>query len=239
MCSHMAHPTDTRLAARELRAQGRSLGAIALAVGAARSTVSLWVRDIPLPEAERAALAAADPVRSRRRTGQLAWSRLTREARLAAQDEGRRRARAMNDPLHFAGCMLFWAEGSKRRDGVTFTNADSEMVRFFLRFLRECYSVTDEQLRLSINCHLGNGLTVAEIEAWWLERLGLPASCLRKAAVNRPSSATKRVRGPLLHGTARLVVHSTAIAQSLYGAIQEYAGFARPEWAHLGLEVAR
>jgi hypothetical protein len=234
----MAHPTDTRVAARELRAQGRSLGAIALAVGAARSTVSLWVRDIPLPEAERAALTAADPVRSRRRTGQLAWSRLTREARLAAQDAGRRRARARDDPLHFAGCMLFWAEGSKHRNDVTFTNADSEMVRFFLRFLRECYGVTDEQLRLSINCHLGNGLTLTEIEAWWLGRLGLPASCLRKAAVNRPSSASKRVRRPLTHGTARLVVHSTAIAQSLYGAIQEYAGFARPEWAHLGLGVA-
>src|SRR4051812_21867273 len=234
----MAHPADTRFAARELRAQGRSLGAIALAVGAARSTVSLWVRDIPLPEGERAALAAADPVRSRRQSGQLAWSRLTREARLAAQDEGRRRARALDEPLHFAGCMLFWAEGSKHRNDVTFTNADIEMVCFFLRFLRECYGVADEQLRISINCHLGNGLTLAEIEAWWLGQLGLPPSCLRKAAVNRPSSASKRVRRPLVHGTARLVVHSTAIAQSLYGAIQEYAGFARPEWSDLGLGVA-
>jgi len=69
----------------------------------------------------------------------------------------------------------------------------------------------------------------------WLTRLGLPASCLGKAAVNRPSSASKRVRRPLLFGTARLTVHSTAIAQSIYGAIQEYALIARPEWAELGL----
>jgi hypothetical protein len=230
----MAHPRSARLAARELRAQGHSLRAIALTVGAARSTVSLWVRDVALPEAVRAALEAADPVRSGRRSGQLAWSRLTREARVAAQSHGRRKARE-RDPMHVAGCMLFWAEGSKHRNDVIFTNADSEMVRFFLRFLRECYGVTDAQTRLSVNVHLGNGLTLEEIETWWLARLQLPATCLVKATVNRPSAATKRVRRPLLYGTARLVVHSTAIAQSLYGALQEYAEFTRPEWVDLGL----
>src|SRR3954469_1755577 len=126
-------PSCTRKAARELRAQGASLRTIAGTVGAAQSTVSLWVRDIPLSDEQRAGLEAADPVAARRRTGQLAWSRITREARLAAQERGRKLARA-GDPLHCAGCMLFWAEGSKRRNHVTFTNADSEMVRYFLRF---------------------------------------------------------------------------------------------------------
>jgi hypothetical protein len=230
----MAHPSVTREAARALRRRGASLRSISAAVGAAPSTVSLWVRDLPLPEAARARLEGADPVRSGRRTGQLAWSRLTRTARLAAQDSGRRLARA-GDPLHVAGCMLFWAEGSKQRSAVTFTNADPEMLAFFLRFLRECYGVRDEQLRLSVNCHLGNGLTLEQIEAWWLARLRLPRGCLLKATVNRPSSASKRVRRPLLYGTARLVVHSTAVVQSIYGAIQEYAAFDRPEWAELGL----
>jgi hypothetical protein len=224
--------------ARVMRREGRPLSAIADALGVARSTASVWVRDIALDEAQRAKLEAADPVASRRRTGQLAWSRLTREARCEAQLLGRQAA-AARGPLHEAGCMLFWAAGSRSRNKVTFTNADSDMVRFFLRFLRECYGVTDDQVSLSINCHLGNGLTVADIEQWWLERLALPSSCLRAAAVNRASSASRRVRRPLLHGTARLVVHSTAIVQSIYGAIQEYAGCSRPEWAELGLDAAR
>jgi hypothetical protein len=218
-----------------MRRDGRSLRAIADELGIARSTVSLWIRDIPLAEEQRARLEAADPVRARRRTGQLAWSRQTREARLAAQDEGRCRV-DIGDPLHCAGCMLFWAEGSKSRNRVIFTNADVDMVRLFLRFLRECYQVRDDRVRLSVNCHLGNGLTLGEIEEWWLTRLDLPAGCLRAAAVNRTSSASKRVRRPLIHGTARLVVNSTAIAQSIYGAIQGYAGISRPEWADIGLE---
>jgi hypothetical protein len=33
-----------------------------------------------------------------------------------------------------------------------------------------------------------------------------------------------------VYGTARVTVYSTAIVQSIYGAIQEYAGIERPEW---------
>jgi hypothetical protein len=58
----------------------------------------------------------------------------------------------------------------------------------------------------------------------------LPESCLRTAAVNRASSASQRKGRTLLYGTARLSMHSTAVAQSIYGAIQEYGGFDRPEW---------
>ena len=69
----------------------------------------------------------------------------------------------------------------------------------------------------------------AESEAWWCDQLDLPPSALRAASVNRPSSASRWRRNVLVYGTAR-VVHSTFLVQSIYGAIQEYAGFARPEW---------
>ena len=58
--------------------------------------------------------------------------------------------------------------------------------------------------------------------------------CLRKATVNHASRASKRVRKPLVYGTARICVNSTRIMQIIYGAIQEYAGIERPEWADLG-----
>jgi hypothetical protein len=130
--------------------------------------------------------------------------------------------------------MLYWAEGSKRRNSVTFTNADADLVAVFLRFLRTRYAITDDRVTFSVNCFLENGLTVEAIQNWWLDRLELPAFCLRTPAVNRVSTASKRLKGHILpYGTARLVVHSTFIVQSIYGAIQEYAGIDRPEWLDL------
>jgi hypothetical protein len=90
--------------------------------------------------------------------------------------------------------------------------------------------VTENQLRFTVNCFLGNGLEVHEIEDFWLEALALPRGCLCKPAVNRASSASKRRGRVLPHGTGRLALHSTEVTQKIYGAIQEYGGFERPEW---------
>ena len=130
--------------------------------------------------------------------------------------------------------MLYWAEGSKRRNAVELVNADADLLQTFLDFLRVCYALPSGAITFSVNCFLGNGLTLDEIQRWWLARLSLPASSLRRAVVNRPSSASKRLKGNVLpYGTARVAVHSTDVVQSIYGAIQEYSGIDRPEWLDL------
>jgi hypothetical protein len=113
-------------------------------------------------------------------------------------------------------------------------NADAGLLATFLDFLRVCYAVPDQAICFSVNCFLGNGLALDEIHAWWLARLSLPSTCLRRAVVNRPSSASKRLKGHVLpYGTGRMAVYSTDVVQSIYGAIQEYAGIDRPEWLDL------
>ena len=52
-----------------------------------------------------------------------------------------------------------------------------------------------------------------------------------KSTVNAYSRDSRRKRLNMLpYGTCRVTVHSTRIVQSLYGAIQEYGQFSRPEW---------
>jgi hypothetical protein len=223
------HSPETIERARQLRADGWSIRTIAKELHIAQSTSSLWVRDVPLSDEQRRRL---DQLSERQQAGNRMRARRALDARRDAQSLGRMIAR-VDDPLHRAGCMLYWAEGSKSRNQVVFVNSDDDMVCVFVQFLRECCGVADERIRLSVNCFLGNGKTIEEIEAWWLDRLELPGTCLRKTIVNRPSRASKGVHRPLVHGTARVVVHSTRIVQSIYGAIQEYAGIERPEWADL------
>jgi len=70
-----------------------------------------------------------------------------------------------------------------------------------------------------------------EIERFWLSTLRLPSSCLRKSTVNTYSKYSQKKRKNMLpYGTCRVVVHRTSVVQHIYGAIQEYGGFDRPEW---------
>ena len=202
---------------------------IATMVDVSVGTASRWLRDVPLTPAQVAALDARNPAINGQMAGARRLSEKARAARTHAQEHGRALAEG-GDPLHRAGCMLYWAEGSKGRNNVTFTNSDEDMVRFFLTFLRRCFLVDDGQVKLSVNVHLGNGLSVTEIETRWLEVLTLPRSCIRKGAVNRTSKASLGRWPPLVYGTARLTVCSTFIVQSIYGALQVYGDFDRPAW---------
>jgi len=70
-----------------------------------------------------------------------------------------------------------------------------------------------------------------EIEDFWLATAELPRSRLAKSTVNTYSRASKRTRiNRLPYGTCRVTFYSTWAVQHIYGAIQEYGGFERPEW---------
>jgi len=127
--------------------------------------------------------------------------------------------------------MLYWAEGSKGRNAVQFVNSDPAMVAFFGEFLRLYYDVPDDAFRLDCNLFADHLKRQREIEHFWLDTLSLPSTCLRKSTVNVYSKhSQKKRRNKLPYGTIRVCVHSTQIVQSIYGSIQEYGGFERPEW---------
>jgi hypothetical protein len=221
--------TAERTLARQLRSeQGLPIKEIARQVGAAVSSVSLWVRDIELTPEQEAVLRDLNPRYNSQRRGHGGRRESSRRVREAAQEHGRELAR-VGDPLHRTGCLLHWAEGSKSRNVVKLTNSDPDLLRIYRRLLRECYEVPDERIARTGNFHLGNGLTVTEIHAYWLQTLDLPRVSLRKPSIVQPSpDPLKRRRLP--YGTVTLSVCSVAIVQSIYGAIQEYGGFDRPAW---------
>ena len=220
--------TAERNEARKLRREeGRSVKELAALLGVARSTISVWVRDIELTDEQRETLR-------RRMGGRIDGARVNSiralERHRAAQEAGRLAARR-GDLLHAAGCMLYWAEGSRSRHAIEFVNSDPAMVVFFLRFLRTCLGVPDNKVRLTCNLFADHASRQHEIEAFWLDRLGLPRSSLRRSTVNRYSKySEKKRRNKLPYGTCRLNVYDTRLVHELYGAIQEYGGFEREEW---------
>jgi hypothetical protein len=222
-------PIERQEARRMRRDEGRSVREIAALLRVSVASVSRWTADITLSPGFIEALRQRNPAINGCLQGTREQSAARRLGRLEAQARGRKLAQRPTR-LHLAGCMLYWAEGSKDRNTVRLTNCDPDLLALFVRFLRECYAISPERIALSVNCHLNNGLDLAEIEAWWLKRLGLPVAALRKSSVNRASSASRWRRNILVYGTASVSVHSTAIVQSIYGAIQQYAGIERPEW---------
>ena len=198
---------------------------IATRLGVSPSSVHGWTADIEISDEHRARNLAHSRVAFGRR-----WSELNRERRRHAQLEGRKRARAGN-PLHEAGCMLYWAEGAKDKNGVCLANSDVNLVAFFVKFLKSSFGLGADRLTVRLNVYTNNGLSLREIEDHWLSALELPRSSLRGHTLNHfPTSSSGR-RPHLFYGVCQVrVLKSTGVVQHIFGAIQEYGGFDEPRW---------
>jgi transposase-like protein len=215
--------------ARELRRAGHSVKEICRELGVAKSSVSVWVRDIELTEEQLLSLKRRSPIYHGQHNGSKAVAAKHRELRRQYQEEGRMKARE-GDPLHLAGCMLYWGEGAKARNSLTLANSDPDMLIYFMKFIREALLAEVENVAIRIICYLGNNLTVQEIEGFWLERLELPSSCLKNTTVNRQPVSSQQKGRKLLYGTCEVAIHNTRLVQQVFGAIQEYTGIEKPEW---------
>src|SRR5262249_46986258 len=143
--------TREREKARRLRQEeGLSIKEIERLLGVARSSASLWVRDVELTPAQREALRQRNGKSEAQRRGNAVVSARSRARREQAQEEGRARARD-GDAFHVAGCMLYWAEGGKARNTACLTNSDPEVLRFFVSFLPEYFAVPDRKIRVRCN----------------------------------------------------------------------------------------
>ena len=126
--------------------------------------------------------------------------------------------------------MLFWAEGSRERNVVKFTNSDPKMVAFFLNFLRQSFAIRDEKVAVTCNLFADHVVRQREIEDFWLAAwtvsIQSPQVDCEPLLEVQPEEAAEQASIRNLS----LCVHDTRVTQHLYGAIQEYGGFEREEW---------
>jgi hypothetical protein len=160
--------------ARELRAGGLTLLDIANELGCSKSSVSVWVRDVPFePRARRASV-------DRRPHPQ----HLAKIAEIAECDRigAERIGRLSDDAFLAAGAALYAGEGSKTQAKVTFANSDAAMISFFCAWLRRYFTIDESRLRVRVYLHEGLDLDAAESS--WSAVTGIPRS-----QFNRPYRA--------------------------------------------------
>lgn len=156
--------------ARVLRAQNLTLEDIATRLGVSKSSVSLWVRDVPFTP-------------SKRRHGPHRRPHPQRIAKLAEIEqldaEGRARVGVLSEDAFFvAGVALYAGEGSKTDGSVSFANTDPAMVRFFCAWLRSFFEIDEPRLRVQVYLHEGLDLDAARRH--WSDLTGVPLLQFRK-----------------------------------------------------------
>jgi transcriptional regulator with XRE-family HTH domain len=175
--------------ARELRLAGKTYDEIVAELGVAKSSVSLWVRDLPKPRKTAEELRAMNEARwePHRRT-QAELRQQTKEA--AASEIGRLTDRE----LFLVGVALYWAEGTKskphrREERATFVNSDPGVIKVYLAWLA-LLGVEPSRLRFAVMIH--ESANVADAERYWADLVGVDVTVFGKTTLKKHNPKTVR-----------------------------------------------
>ncbi|MFZ3498096.1 hypothetical protein ACODT5_33560 [Streptomyces sp. 5.8] len=201
---------DLRDRARELRLKGLTYDQIQIELGCSKSSISLWVRDLPKPERQRTTEEASAIARR-------GWERTLEireeERRQVKQDAAAEIGSFSERDLFLVGVSLYWSEGSKdkayaRRERAIFVNSDAGMVTTYLAWLR-LLGVKDEHLRFAVTIH--ETADVAGAEAFWADLAGVPREQFLKTTLKRHNPKTVRKNtGESYHGCLAIRVLQSA-----------------------------
>jgi predicted transcriptional regulator len=212
---------DVRDLARELRIRGLDYEEIAAELGVSKSSVSLWVRDLPVPER----LSYAE-CRKRSSQGVAKYWEAERPRRDAiragtvAAASSQIRGLTDRDVL-VAGAIAYWCEGSKRKpyrhcDRVVFINSDPLLIKFFLRFV-EVAGVSLDRLTFRVSIHESADVAAAQ-EFWLAVTQADPAQFRRPNLKRHKVETTRKNTGDSYHGCLRVeVLRSAVLYQRIEG----------------------
>lgn len=198
-----------RTAARELRSQGCDYEEIAEQLGVSKSSVSLWVRDMPVPPR----LSYAE-CRKRSAEGSRRYWDVERKAREARRASERTAAAAeigvlTDREILIAGALTYWCEGSKNKphrqdDRVVFINSDPALITFFLRFL---HTAGIKRCDLILRVYIHENADAEAAQRFWLDLTGVQPGQFRRPVLkhHNPKTVRKNV-GEDYYGCLRIDV---------------------------------
>lgn len=188
-----------------LRKKGYSYNEILVQVPVAKSSLSLWLKDLPLTKSEKNTLKKRTDTNISigriRAASALRQNKLNRnKALLNEAEEVFQKFR--NDTLFQTGVALYWAEGAKRNELFFFTNSDVDMIETMLLWIEEYteYSRFDLGYRLYIH----QPFVRDSWEQWWQKKLGVNEYQFKKTII-KPSGLGIKKR-PDYKGCIRIEV---------------------------------
>jgi len=180
----------------KLRKQGKTYSEILEVVPVAKSTLSLWLRDVGLAKTQKHRITqkikrTAYLGGKARRVQRMQKSKVILEKAKKDIDKISKR------DLWLMGTALYWAEGAKEKAGntspsVDFGNSDPKMIRLYIKWLLDILHIAREDICLSLYIHENAKPRIQKIKNKWSLVTGFPSKDILYVYYKKHNPKTKR-----------------------------------------------
>lgn len=178
----------------KLRKEGLSYSEILKKISVAKSTLSLWLQSVGLSIPQKQHLTEKRLMAARR--GGLAKKNFKIKISEEIKNKARSEIKGLSDrELWLIGTALYWAEGSKEKrnaQGITFTNSDPLMIKFFLNWIQQVFNIKKENIYFEIYLHKTAATKEKEVKDFWKKIINFPNPYFTKIRWKKNKINSKR-----------------------------------------------
>lgn len=206
-----------------LRKQGKTYSEILKKVDVAKSTLSIWFREVQLSKPQKQKISQKRIHAQKKGALARKTQRINRETSIISESKKNIKVLTKQELL-LVGTALYWAEGSKAKphntsQGVDFGNSDSKMISLYMEWLRKSLNVLDDRITLSLYIHENSRYKIDEVIRHWLKVTKLPRTQFKYVYYKTHNPVTKRkVNQESYFGVLRIrVKRSTDLNRKVQG----------------------
>lgn len=217
--------TQLRQLATKLRVEKElSYSAIKKQLGVSKSTLSYWLKDLPLSEnkikeLQKAGWQKSEASRERYRN--------TMEAKETAKEEKeyqkylKKFQKLSEDSIFIAGLMLYLAEGDKKvRSRIVLANTDPMIIQFFVKWLVTFLDVDKNNIKVQL--HLYEDIDLEKEKDFWHNELEISKNQFYKSSVRKIKPGSFTYKDSIRHGTCSIYVLSVEKKRQVSMAIKAF-----------------
>lgn len=206
-----------------LRKTGLSYREINKILNVPKSTLSNWLHSTELTIEQKERLKALGRDTHIFASEAHTKIRLKRTREIFAKARADIRTVTKND-LWYMGIMLYWAEGSKQKEhnpstGVIFSNSDPKMMKMFLKWIRDCLNISEEDICFEIYIHTTYQKSKESLIKYWSGVTGfLPSKFGKIYFKHNKVHSYRKNRGDSYCGVLRVMIRrSTDLNRQIMG----------------------
>lgn len=186
----------------KLRNQGKSYSEIRSTIKVSKSTLSLWLRNMPLSEVQLRKLRDNNPIRIEKY--REAMKRKRKDRQVVSHVRAVEDIASISEREFFiAGLFLYWGEGAKAADyTLCVSNTDPSVLVCFIKWLA---MLGVDSSRLRIRLHLYSDMDEQQEIAFWQKTLQVPKACFRKSYIKKSTTSDLSYKRKFIHGTCNVI----------------------------------
>lgn len=202
---------DLKQKAIELRQSGASYSEIKKKVNVSKSSLSLWLKSMPLSKERISELRDKNPQRIERYRNTMLEKKNLRMKTVLADAAFKIKSISERDLL-IGGIFLYMGEGSKTTKGTTaLTNTNPKILKLFLEWLY-LHDIPKEKLKVQL--HLYEDMDIEKQILFWVKTLNLNKKQFRKPHIKPTNSNSLSYKNQQGQGTCTVLYENVKMYET-------------------------